>query len=114
MKRAQLRYDTSAVSPIISAILLLTIMLITVGSIMAWAIPRITQMEDDARYDGVLSSFQVFDSRADDVIYGGEGTSRTAGFSVGGGDILLGRDNGYILLYWSLIEENVTFKLPPI
>lgn len=110
MKQVQLRNDTSAVSPIISAILLLTIMLVTVGSIMAWAIPRIQQMEYDAQYDSVFSSFEVFDSRADDVMYAAPGTTRSTGFSVGGGDLLIGRDNGYILLYWSLIEDTVTFS----
>jgi len=85
-------------------------MLITVGSIMAWAIPRITQMENDAQFDGVYSNFEVFDSRADDVIYDGAGTTRTTGFAVGGGDLLLAKDNGYIILYWSLIEDNITFS----
>jgi len=85
-------------------------MLITVGAIMAWAIPRIQQMEYDAQYDGVFSGFQLFDSRADDVIYGGAGTSRSFGMSVGGGDIFLAHDNGYILTYWSLIPENITMS----
>lgn len=110
MKPSRFRNDISAVSPIISAILLLTIMLITVGSIMAWAIPRIQQMEYDAQYDGTFSNFEVFDSRADDVIYGGSDESRTAGFSFGGGDLILARDNGYMFLYWSLVEDNITFS----
>ena len=91
MKQAQFRNDTSAVSPIISAILLLTIMLVTVGSIMAWAIPRIQQMEADAQYSSVYSSFEVFDSRADDLMYAAPGTTRTTAFSVGGGDLLISR-----------------------
>lgn len=109
MKSSIFTNDTEGVSPIISAILLLTIMLITVGAIMAWAIPQIQQMEYSAQYEGVYSNFEVFDTRADDVIYGGPDNSRTTGFSVGGGDLLLAQDDGYILVYWSLIPENVTF-----
>lgn len=109
MKSSRFTNDTEGVSPIISAILLLTIMLITVGAIMAWAIPQIQQMEYSAQYDGVYSNFEVFDTRADDVIYGGPGNTRTTGFSVGSGDLLLARSDGYIFVYWSLIPENVTF-----
>lgn len=108
MRSPKFRNDESAVSPIISAILLLTIMLITVGSIMGWAIPRITQMENDAQYEGVYSGFEIFDSRVDDVIYGSPGTTRSTGLAVGGGDIFLEHSNGYILVYWSLIPDNVT------
>lgn len=109
MKRIRLRYDDTAVSPIISAILLLTIMLVTVGTIMAWAIPRIQQMQYDAQYRSSFTSFQMFDSRADDVMYAAPGTTRTAGFSVPAGDLFLGRDDGYILLYWSLSPDPVIF-----
>ncbi len=110
MREPDIRNDTSGVSPIISAILLFTIMLLTVGAIMAWAIPRIQGMEEDAQYDGAYSGLEVFDSRVDDVIYGGQGTTRTSYLSIGGGDILLARDDGYWLVYWSLIQENITFS----
>jgi len=108
MKRPVFREDTHGVSPIISAILLLTIMLLVVGTIMAWAIPRIQSLEYDAQYDGAFTGFEVVDSRMDDVIYGSAGTSRTAEIAIGGGDLLLGVNDGYWLVYWSLIQDNVT------
>ncbi len=110
MKPLTFKHDTKAVSPIISAILLLTIMLITVGAIMTWAIPRIQGMEQDAHYEGVYAGFEVFDTRADDVIYTGKGTSRVSEIGVGGGDLFLAADDGYWMIYWSLIPENITFS----
>ena len=110
MKELVFRKDREGVSPIISAILLLVIMILTVGGIIAWALPRIQGMEYDAQYDGVYAGFEIFSTSVDDVIYGGSGTTRTVGIGVGGGDLILGSKDGYWLLFWTDIPENITIS----
>jgi len=110
MRELEFRRDREAVSPIISAILLLVIMILTVGGIIAWALPRIQGMEYDAQYDGVYAGFEVFGTNVNDVIYGGSGTTRTTGIGVGGGDLILGSKDNYWLIFWTDITENISFS----
>ena len=81
--------DKEAVSPIISMILLITIVLVVTAAILQWATPILQRSQNEANYGAVLGYFNALDSTFEDVVNMGEGASRTVDVSVGAGNIYI-------------------------
>lgn len=81
--------DKEAVSPIISMILLITIVLVVTAAILSWATPILQRSQSEANYGAVLGYFSALDSAFEDVVNMGEGASRSVDVSVGAGNIYI-------------------------
>ena len=81
--------DKEAVSPIISMILLITIVLVVTAAILQWATPILQRSQSEANYSSALGYFNVLDSAFEDVVNMGEGASRSVDVSVGAGNIYI-------------------------
>ncbi|MDI6917191.1 MAG: hypothetical protein QMC80_05285, partial [Thermoplasmatales archaeon] len=81
--------EKEAVSPIISMILLITIVLVVTAAILSWATPILQRSQSEANYGAVLGYFNALDSGFEDVVNMGEGASRTVDVSVGAGSIYM-------------------------
>ncbi|MBU3902006.1 MAG: hypothetical protein KKE04_01415, partial [Candidatus Thermoplasmatota archaeon] len=81
--------DKEAVSPIISMILLITIVLVVTAAILQWATPILQRSQNEANYGAVLGYFNALDSTFEDVVNMGEGASRTVDVSIGAGNIYI-------------------------
>ena len=81
--------DKEAVSPIISMILLITIVLVVTAAILQWATPILQRSQSEANYSSALGYFNALDSAFEDVVNMGEGASRTVDVSVGAGNIYI-------------------------
>ncbi len=81
--------DKQAVSPIISMVLLIGIVLVVTAAILSWAAPILQRSQSEANYGSALGYFNVLDSSLEDVVNMGEGASRTVDVSVGAGNIYI-------------------------
>jgi len=81
--------EKEAVSPIISMILLITIVLVVTAAILSWATPILQRSQSEANYGAVLGYFKALDTALEDVVNMGEGASRTVDVSVGAGNIYI-------------------------
>ena len=81
--------DKEAVSPIISMILLITIVLVVTAAILSWATPILQRSQSEANYGSALGYFNALDSAFEDVVNMGEGASRSVDVSVGAGNIYI-------------------------
>jgi len=109
MKR-RLRKEESAVAPVIGVILLLAIMLSIVGGILLWGIPLLRNMENEARFDSARSNFYVLDSRTEELMQEGEGSSRTSTISLAGGELFITNNMERWVVFYALVPLNVTFE----
>ncbi len=81
--------DVDAVTPIISTLLLITIMLTIISAILYWSIPTMNRISWDTEYRTTMSGFEAFDAALEDTVQGGvAGSTRTIRISVPNGDLL--------------------------
>ena len=80
--------DKQAVSPIISMVLLIGIVLVVTTVILSWATPILQRSQSEAHYGSALGYFNALDSALEDVRWG-EGASRTVDVSIGAGNIYI-------------------------
>ena len=104
--------DKEAVSPIISMILLITIVLVVTAAILSWATPILQRSQSEANYGAVLGYFTSLDSALEDVVNMGEGASRTVDVSVGAGNIYISEsmNETWIVSYNFEGEQKVNFS----
>ncbi|MBA3043515.1 hypothetical protein FP804_00070, partial [archaeon] len=104
--------DKEAVSPIISMILLITIVLVVTAAILQWATPILQRSQNEANYGAVLGYFNALDSTFEDVVNMGEGASRTVDVSVGAGNIYISEimNETWIVSYNFEGEQRVNFS----
>lgn len=81
--------DKQAVSPIISMVLLIGVVLIVTAAILSWATPILQRSQSEANYNSALGYFNALNSAFEDVVNMGEGASRTVDVSVGAGNIYI-------------------------
>ena len=81
--------DVDAVTPIISTLLLITIMLTIISAILYWSIPTMNRISWDTEYRTTMSGFEAFDAALEDTVQGGvAGSTRTIRISIPNGDLL--------------------------
>jgi len=81
--------DVDAVTPIISTLLLITIMLTIISAILYWSIPAMNRISWDTEYRTTMSGFEALDAALEDTVQGGvAGSTRTVRISVPNGNML--------------------------
>lgn len=104
--------DKQAVSPIISMVLLIGIVLVVTAVILSWATPILQRSQSEANYNSALGYFNALNSAFEDVVNMGEGASRTVDVSVGAGSIYMGEtmNETWIVSYNFEGEQRVNFS----
>ena len=102
-----IRRDYQAVSPIISAVLLLMIMITIVGAILAWGIPLLRDQEADTKYDASINYFKALDATIEDLINSGNGTTRTVNMAISDGNIFVENNDKRWLISYSLDNKSI-------
>lgn len=102
--------DLDAVSPIVSAVMLLLIMISLVGAILAWGIPLIRDKEADTKYDASLNYFKALDATIEDLIYSGNGTTRTVNLAISDGNIFVEKSDKRWVVSYSLNNKSISFS----
>lgn len=105
-----IRRDNNGVSPIISGVLLLLIMISIVGAILAWGVPMLTKKEADNKYDASLNYFKALDATIDDLIYCGNGTTRTVNIAISDGNIFVEEEDRRWLVSYSFNNKSIYFS----
>jgi hypothetical protein len=81
--------DVDAVTPIVSTLLLITIMLTIISSILYWSIPTMNRISWDTEYRTTMAGFEALDAALEDTVQGGvAGSTRTIRISVPDGTLL--------------------------
>ncbi len=108
MKRERLfRLDDEAITPVVSTILLLTITLIIISSILAWAIPTIMNQEADAKFDSSFNNLEVVATGMEDCIYSGEDSTRTVNFALAAGNTNIRQNLERWTVSYSFIDSSL-------
>ncbi|MDI6887256.1 MAG: hypothetical protein QMC98_01275 [Candidatus Thermoplasmatota archaeon] len=111
-----LRWDSKAVSPIVSMILLIMIMLVVTAGILQWATPVIQRVQYEAHYRTMLGYFESLDLAIEDVVKAGMNSTREVSVSVGAGELYFGGGEDWRILYINETgtEKTDIFKIPSI
>jgi len=81
--------DVDAVTPIISTLLLITIMLTIISAILYWSIPAMNRISWDTEYRTTMAGYEALDAALEDTVQGGvAGSTRTVRISVPNGDLI--------------------------
>ncbi len=102
--------DKQAVSPIISMVLLIGIVLVVTTVILSWATPILQRSQSEANYGSALGYFNALDSSFEDVVNMGEGASRTVDVSVGAGNIYMSESMNETWVVSYGLNENLRIR----
>lgn len=102
--------DNDGVSPIISMILIISIMLLVTGALLAWGVPTIQRMEADAQYRNARNNMEVIDVTIEDLLQEGEGATRTERVVFSGGQVLIKSSSERWILSYSLTDVDVVYS----
>jgi len=81
--------DVDAVTPIISTLLLITIMLTIISAILYWSIPAMNRISWDTEFRTSMAGFEALDAALEDTVLGGvSGSTRSFRISVPQGNLL--------------------------
>ncbi|MEW6069653.1 MAG: hypothetical protein AB1485_03470 [Candidatus Thermoplasmatota archaeon] len=100
--------DNEAVSPIISMILLIMIMLVVTAGIMQWATPVIQRAQYEAHYGATQGYFNALDLAIEDVVKGGVNSTREMFVNIGGGELYFGGMENWRISYNETNETGAT------
>lgn len=94
-----IREDKEAVTPILSMILLIMIMLVVTAGIIQWATPTVQNAQYEAQYRAARGYFEILDSAIEDAVVMGSNSGRSAYLSIGAGEIYFGKTETWIVAY---------------
>ncbi len=104
--------DRDGVTPLISTMLLIVIMIGIVSSILYWSIPAINRIGWDTEFRTSLGHFQALDGAIEDTVREGtEGSTRTVSLSIPGGDLRYKKSySRWFISYANSTDTEITFS----
>ena len=111
IEKLKLYKNNSAVSDIVSLILVVIIMVSTISVVLVWGVPEINKNKADNRAENVISQFNLIgDLIIDDVVGQGYNSSKKVKFSSDMGSITVSSSETRIVFYYS-IKEGFDFNV---
>jgi hypothetical protein len=94
-----IKKDFTGVSPIISTMLILVLMLTMITIVLLWGTPTIHYIETSAQYRASIGDFRTLDTIIENVIHGGINATANTNLRIHSGKLYFNRDETWVVSY---------------